>query len=229
MDPVTSFKNEPLPVGVPTHGVVSVWLGKKSSLLSLSEANIFLSDFGVSYMPSETTRLYSSIPLAFTPPESEFQPEIPLSFSSDVWSLACTVFNIMGTNPPFYTDFASQTTVMEERVLVLGKLPNGWWNNWDARSRMFNEDGTRNNSRADGSEVSWEQRFEECVQKPRQEEKMEEMGGNEKDALFAMLKAMLRYRPEERPTVEEVLKSQWMEEWALREVERMKVLRKSIG
>ena len=175
-------------------------------------------------MPSDTTQLHSNIPPPFIPPESHFQPEIPLSFSTDIWSLACTIFNIMGRCPPFYTDSVYDTTGIEERVMLLGKLPSEWWGKWDARSRLFNEDGTRNNRKSE-EELSWEEQFEKYLRQSRPNKDMEVMGDKEKDALSTMLKAMLRYRPSERPTAREVMESEWMEEWALPEVERMKELR----
>lgn len=53
---------------------------------------------------------------------------------------------------------------------------------------------------------------------------MEEVGNEEKAALFAILKGMLAFRPRERLTAEEVLESGWMKEWALPELEKMRAL-----
>ena len=32
---------------------------------------------------------------------------------------------------------------VEQHVDLLGKLPPGWWQRWDARSKFFNEEGVR--------------------------------------------------------------------------------------
>jgi len=38
---------------------------------------------------------------------------------------------------------------------------------------------------------------------------------DERDALLDMLHRMFSYRPEDRPTVKEVLGMEWMKKWAL--------------
>ena len=45
-EPVERIDSQPLPAGVPTYGLVPVWLGKGSEQISLSEASILLTDFG---------------------------------------------------------------------------------------------------------------------------------------------------------------------------------------
>ena len=44
---------------------------------------------------------------------------------------------------------------------------------------------------------------------------METMDDEERDALFKMIRWMLRYRPEERPSAEQVLDTSWMRNWGL--------------
>lgn len=104
-----------------------------------------------------------------------------------------------------------------EHVTVLGKLPEEWWEKWNVRSKWFNEDGTRNHHDL-GS--PWTERFEKFVQNPRRRDGMQEIEDEEKAVLFAMLKAMLAFRPEERLTAAEVLRSRWMKDWALPELEK---------
>jgi hypothetical protein len=77
--------------------------------------------------------------------------------------------------------------------------------------KWFNEDGTRHS----GNPRTWDQRFSYSVQEPRQEAKIEEVGEEEKVALLAMLRVMLAFRPEERPTTTAVMECQWMRKWAL--------------
>ena len=60
-----------------------------------------------------------------------------------------------------------------------------------------------------------EARFNNSVQEPRQENKMDDVGEDEKTALFAMLKAMLAFRPDGRLTAAEILETEWMRKWAL--------------
>lgn len=60
------------------------------------------------------------------------------------------------------------------------------------------------------------------MQKPRRRDKIEEVRDEERDALVAMLRAMLVFRPEERLTAEEVMGSRWMRDWAVPGLEKMR-------
>lgn len=209
-EPITRFDNQPLPNGVPTHGVVPSWLGKRSELISPSEAKIFITDFGESFVPATTPRRYSNTPDLLVPPEVYFSQE-QLSFPADIWTLAGTIWSILGQRPLFEGFDSSADPVIKEQVDVLGKLPLDWWMQWSARSRWFSEDGVR----LDGLGRSWEERFEYSVQEPRQECGMAGLDEDEKKALCTMLKSMMAFRASERPTADEILKSDWMTKWAL--------------
>ncbi|PGH06326.1 hypothetical protein AJ79_06569 [Helicocarpus griseus UAMH5409] len=92
-----------------------------------------------------------------------------------------------------------------EHVDALGILPVEWWKKWEARKTRFSEDATplnRNPFR------SWEDRFEDSVQQPRRESKMPEIDPKEREALFVLLRSMLSFRPEQRPTAKQVLESE---------------------
>lgn len=49
---------------------------------------------------------------------------------------------------------------------------------------------------------------------------MEEIGEAEKDALLQMIRVMLAFRPTEMLTAAEVMKSEWMLQWALPVLDR---------
>ncbi|KAL4885693.1 kinase-like domain-containing protein [Aspergillus karnatakaensis] len=167
LGPVVLFDGKPLPPGVPSHGIAPIWLGAAS----------------------EDIKYESRAPLILRPPEVRFKPDKPLSFASDIWILACTIWSIIAQRPLFE-----------------GK--------WEGRHESFSEDGTplkRNPFR------SWNDRFEDSVQEPRQNEGMPLVDVSEKAAIFDMLRPMLSFRPEDRPTTQEILESEWMVKWALPE------------
>lgn len=56
-------------------------------------------------------------------------------------------------------------------------------------------------------------RFEFSIQKPRAEAGFEIPTEEERAAFEAMLRSMLKFRPEERATAPEVLNSEWMKGW----------------
>lgn len=59
-----------------------------------------LSNFGELFNPHETLRFSSKTLPLLQPPETRFSDN-PLSFASDVWSLACTIWEIFGQRPLF--------------------------------------------------------------------------------------------------------------------------------
>ncbi|KAJ5737796.1 uncharacterized protein N7483_002921 [Penicillium malachiteum] len=61
--------------------------------------------------------------------------------------------------------------------------------------------------------------FEEAVQEWRRKQGSE-IEEEEKVAFLDLMRRMLVYRPERRPTADEVLRSEWMLKWALPEYER---------
>lgn len=114
---------------------------------------------------------------------------------------------------------ATEDDITSEHVDALGILPPEWWKKWEARRNKFSEDGKPINRE---SYRAWEDRFEDCVQQPRQTEGMLPFEPAERDALFSMLKSMLSFIPESRPSAKEVLASEWMVKWALPEYERVR-------
>lgn len=106
---------------------------KKSELVSLIEAEIFLSGFGE----------HSSIPKTLVPPEVYFLPQELTSFSSDIWSLACTIwasdYITSATFEGIYPEI--RTKLFVQRIEILGDLPPEWWQQWDNRLEWFNEEG----------------------------------------------------------------------------------------
>jgi serine/threonine-protein kinase SRPK3 len=236
----------PLPENIPKEAIIPVWLGCKSEHLPLSEAEIFLTDFGESFLPSTTQRYQSPTPRIYAPPEAHFSPEEPLSFPSDIWSLACTIWSILSGQPLFGASIFSPEpdTIIKNQVNILGKLPPDWWQKWDARLNWFNEEGVRIDNggqsqkesdesrevlfkyvggmRMDDDVQSWEELFESGVQMPRRKQGMDEVGEEETAALFDMLKAMMAFKPGERMTAEQVKESKWMRKWGLPELEELK-------
>jgi serine/threonine protein kinase len=199
--------------GVPSHAIVPVWLGKDSELISLPEARILLTDFGESFQPSSTNSHHSHTPDLLIPPEVIFLPREPLSFPADIWTLAGTIWGILGQRPLFEGFGSDPDLVTKEKVDVLGKLPPEWWQKWTARSKWFDEDGVRHGGLG---------RFEYSIQEPRKEEGMEKLSDEEKADLFALLEHMMSFRPEDRPSADEVLNSRWVRERALPELEMMR-------
>ncbi|KAJ5836588.1 hypothetical protein N7447_002614 [Penicillium robsamsonii] len=219
--PVTRRDGEPLSPNVPAKAVVPLFLGKYAEKFSSSDAHPLLSDFGEAFSPASDIRLGKDChtPIAFRAPEAKFESRISLAFPSDIWSLATAIWEIIGMMAIFSTDFMDEDEIAAQHVDVLGPMPPEWWQRWEGRARFFHEDAYPKESYMENKWPPLEESFEIGVQKWRRK-----MGGEieeeEKAAFLDLMRRMLSFRPEERPTAEEVLMSDWMVKWALPDCER---------
>ncbi|CAG8098066.1 unnamed protein product [Penicillium olsonii] len=216
LEPVIRFDGQPLDSSVPSSFVPPIWLGKASEEFSLPESRVLLSDFGEAYRPSAERRYSSHAPMSFMPPEGRFEPECGLSFPADIWTLACSIWTILGQRPIFEDILATPDDIAAEQVDTLGKLPLRWWEKWAARHEYFEESGRPNQGR---QVRSWEDRFAKHIQLPRQQVGISSFDGEEKAAVMDMLQSMLSFEPEKRPTAQDILKCEWMEKWAIPDFE----------
>jgi len=216
---IRRFDGQPLPPNIPSRAVLPIWLGEASDKLKLPEAKILLSDFGEAFFPTKQQRFESHTPLVSRPPEVRFEPHKPMSFPSDIWSLGCSLWNIIGQNSLFDGMFATEDSITCEQVDALGMLPPEWWHKWEGRHSRFTEDGKPINR---VPYRSWEDRFEQDMQEPRQRKGMPRIEPAERDAIFKMLKSMLKFRSENRSSAKQILECEWMVNWALPEYEKIR-------
>ncbi|KAL3454399.1 hypothetical protein BJX65DRAFT_291907 [Aspergillus insuetus] len=117
--------------------VIPLWLGINSDKVTLADAPIRIADLGEAFDPSETKQYTAHAPLLIAPPEFWFANEGnlngALSSPLDIWTLACTIWEIFGYGPPFEVFLVSPDKVTMEHVEMLGKLPDRWWNKWEER------------------------------------------------------------------------------------------------
>ncbi|RAL03519.1 kinase-like protein [Aspergillus ibericus CBS 121593] len=223
-EPITRLDGQPLPPGVPTHGTMPVWLGKRANEIPPEEAHLLLSDFGESFSPSNDSSPGHQrrgedchTPLPVAPPEAYFEPTTPLSYSADIWSLACAMWSIFGMRSLFDATLATQDYMVSQQIDILGPLPPTWWEVWEARHGYFERLGVPKKDRF--IYLSLEQSFELHVQASRRRDKMPYFGDEEKRDILDMLRRMLVFKPEDRASVEDVLGSEWMVKWGVPAVE----------
>ncbi|PQE21276.1 CMGC SRPK kinase protein [Rutstroemia sp. NJR-2017a WRK4] len=219
--PVTRCDGEPLPPNVPAKAVVPLFLGKYAENFSLLDAQLLLGDFGETFSPASETHLGrdSHTPLPFRASEAKFEPQALLSYPSDIWSLATAIWEIIGMKAVFSTDFVSEDEIVAQHVDVLGSMPSEWWRYWKGRRLFFDEQGNPTESYRRNRWPSLEGSFEMGIQKWRRK-----LGGaideDEKTAFLDLIRRMLAFQPRDRPTVEEVLTSEWVVRWALPDYRR---------
>jgi serine/threonine protein kinase len=223
--PVTRCDGKTLPPNAPANAVMPLFLGKYAEKFSLSDAHLLLSDFGEAFSPAAETRLGQDChtPPAFRAPEAKFESQAPLTYPSDIWSLATAIWEIIGMKAIFSTDFVHEDEIVAQHIDVLGPMPSEWWQSWEGRYQFFDDYGCPTESHRENLWPTLEESFEIGVQKWRRS-----VGGeieeNEKAAFLDLMRRMLSFRPEERPTAEEVLMSEWMVNWALPDYEQSKRL-----
>ncbi|OAX84409.1 serine/threonine protein kinase [Emergomyces africanus] len=190
----------------------------------LRGGHLQLSDFGEAFFPATEKRLGSEChsPPIFRPPEAFFEPEVCLSFPSDVWSLACAIWPIFGMQSLFTGFLATQDRLISQHIDLLGvsSFQFEWWSTWQARHKYFDESGQSK----DGRSVwpSLERSFEKGIQGWRRRVQMGEFDPEEMTAILAMLRTMLVFRPHERATAESLLVSKWMLNWGLPELKKVR-------
>ncbi|KAI1019906.1 hypothetical protein LB504_009454 [Fusarium proliferatum] len=208
--PVTRTDGRPVTSpSVPKNLYTPNWLGKPSDEVVLPEARLWLSDFGTAFNPSQETRLLSYTHLQNRPPEAVLDSTKPLTFSSDIWSLGLMVWECMGSGPFMSGFLFDEDEVIADQVDALGPLPHEWWEKWETRTAVFTEDGQRK-----GGIETWplQKRFDLDIQRGKKAERLDD---EECRAFLDLIKGMLRFRPEERMTAEQLLRSEWMSKWAL--------------
>lgn len=146
--------------------------------------------------------------LNYMAPETYFQGRT--GFETDIWALGCAIFEMRAGFPLFEAFLGGTGDVVREWVEVLGEMPGPWWDafedkrGWDgvevvpATSSIrekLREIGTMDES--DGYEGS-------MMEVPGTR-----LGEDEVELLGDLLEGMVRYRPEERLGIREVLEHPW--------------------
>ena len=134
----------------------------------------------------------------FAAPEVFFRD--PVGPPSDIWALACLLYNVFGNENLFPSFFGDQDEVLSEMICTFGKFPDRWWSRWEKRAKYFTEDGT--------GFVGGESTSKMDIQKRLQLLTPDTLGGLEPEEIAAfksILLGMLRYEPDERMSAKEVV------------------------
>ncbi|KAF3057466.1 Serine/threonine-protein kinase spk-1 [Daldinia childiae] len=206
--PVVRCDGKELPPNVPAMVIMPLCLGEGAEKLPISDARVLLSDFGESFTPMSEVRRGESCctPIAMRPPEARFEPKAPLSYSADIWSLAVAIWEILGMKAIFNGEFATVNYVTSQQIDVLGPMPLKWWECWEERAQYFDENKHPKNGRYIWPPIN--DAFEEDVQKYRRKHGVGEFDREEAEAIIYLMRRMLVFRPKERPSADDVLKSE---------------------
>ncbi|KAI0469698.1 kinase domain-containing protein [Xylariaceae sp. FL0804] len=202
---------------IPPNVFLPAWLGTAGNEIPLFEAQILLTDFGAAFCPAHTPTFHSCTPLTIRPPEARFEPTTPLLYSSDIWSLGCVIWEILGVKPFLDSWLFSMDDATADQVDALGPMPDEWWDAWQGSPKHFVANGKPREGR---DTWTFDRRFEDAIQSPRRRRGMEEIGPEERDALMSMVKDVLVFRPAHRLTAGQLLSTDWMRKWAIPAAQR---------
>ena len=194
--------------------------------------SIVISDFGQSYaIASPPSDYMPGTVLNYLAPETRFEERT--GFEADVWALGCAIFEIRAGCPLFEPFFGSDTDILVQTVGTLGRLPDPWWGSFEDRAVWFEEDGEPKSVEAqeraqadDEPEVPFEVPKSSIGEKlrsigtqddpaysdegPMMEKSGVKLDEEEVKLLEDLLQKMLRYRPEERIGMQEVVEHPWL-------------------
>ncbi len=210
--PVKRLDNAPVRREAPCYAVVPVWFGVDCQDVNLEDAVVQLCDFGEAFQPDRETRTVTNVPTLLRPPEANFDNQI-LSFSADIWTLACTLYEVLGERSLFEGFICNADDVLAENISTIGELPPEWDAAWKQRGDFFTSDG------------KWREDMQR-LHDPRSRPLAERVdcmgrGGDggfsteERSDVLDMLSKMLAFKPKERITAEELARVAWMESWGL--------------
>lgn len=223
--PIRRLDGQPLTPNVPPYAVLPVHLSKPARQFSVDDAGRFLlADFGESFSPAIEKRLGrdSCTPLPGRAPETFFEPDEPLSFPSDVWTMGTAIWEILSMKFPF-SQHVPADELIAEHIDVLGYdgFPAKWRESWERQDSEEGDFFRRPTRHPNDHWPPLESAWEEFNQKYRRKREVTGVFGEEESrAILDLMRGMFRFRPEKRLTADEVLKSEWMVKWALPELEK---------
>jgi serine/threonine-protein kinase SRPK3 len=131
--------------------------------------------------------------------------------------LGCTIFEIRAGYSLIGSFLADKSTVVRDVVEVFGKLPDPWWNAFKGRHLWFDENGEpkdpdgKSSIREKLCEIGEEDDPPTGDEGPMIETVGTRLEDEEVDLLSDLLEKMLMYNPEERITIQEVVRHPWFE------------------
>ncbi|KAI0471384.1 kinase-like domain-containing protein [Xylaria cf. heliscus] len=172
---------------------------------------IVITDFGESFFTT-SARQSTGIPTSYAAPEILFRQ--PVGAEIDIWSLACTFYEIRTGDSLFGGSFYGSRfeTIIYEIEVILGSLPNPYRKIWDDEGYKGPDHIMRVTRYDDILEAMLgEERvqyFPFIIDKPPVEYRYEE---EEVRQLADLLRQMLQYHPQDRISTEVIKEHQWLQ------------------
>ncbi|KAH8679986.1 kinase-like domain-containing protein [Tricladium varicosporioides] len=178
---------------------------------------IYIIDFGESY-PSLAPPKELGIPASYCSPEILFND--PAGEPSDIWALACTLFEVRSGQQLFQGMFGDEDDILMQMVQLFGKFPEPWWSSWEKRDCWFDEEGKPSVYFDDGTATSQATTLEAILAEgysfypdssnTKEDGKKTFSIPKEEIVVFAdLLYQILKYSPGKRLTAEKIAEHKW--------------------
>ena len=221
--PIRRVNGKPSEPHAPPHAIYPMSLSIPAN--EVDDPEIIISDYGTSFIVSQTPSPTLYTPALYSPPEDFFNEPITQPTAADIWTLGVNLYEVLGERPLFETFAWDRDDIVAEIINTLGQPPMRWWISWVKRSEFFEEDGSWV---ADFRRISTpvfrrlRQRLWGMGRGETEQTCEWDVAGGELRALEDMLRAMMTFEPAERPTADQVLRSEYMVRWALPAWERQR-------
>ncbi|KAJ6114303.1 kinase domain-containing protein [Penicillium sp. IBT 16267x] len=221
--PIRRVDGKPCEPHAPPHAIYPMNLSIPAN--EVDDPEIIISDYGTSFIMSQTPSPTLYTPALYSPPEDLFNEPITQPTAADIWTLGVNLYEVLGERPLFETFAWDRDDIVAEIINTLGQPPVKWWNSWVKRSEFFEENGSWV---ADFRRISTpifrrlRQRLWDMGRGETEQTCEWDVAGGELRALENMLRAMMAFEPGERPTADQLLRSEYMVKWALPAWERQR-------
>lgn len=183
---------------------------------------ILLIGFGIAFSFDEPpAKINVGMTTCYSAPEIFFDKRF--SLYSDIWALGCVLFEIRAGQSLFSTRIDTRDDVLRQMVQKFGKLPDKWWNIWEARTLWFEENGKPKAVCGGGGVRAVEYPLEEVIADIGcDDEEEEEVESNamlepigerieeyEVEQLKELLEGTLKWVPEKRSSLEQIWSHLW--------------------
>lgn len=171
------------------------------------DAQVVIADFGEAFFATESSKRQLHTPILLSPPEFLFNE--PVGRAADIWTLGCTLYNLLGERHLFEGLMPDEDHVIAEMVSTLGRLPEKWWDRWQKRGDFFLPDGSWKTD-THRAHAAWSRPLGERLGIMGREG---EFDPSELVCLEKLLQCMLTYDPAQCATAKDVIASEWMQKW----------------